>query len=70
MTATVNYETAKTSSAMTAGVTKSVSNNTVTNHNDNGVTFHIEKFENNTDDDVETLAEEIAFIIKNKGVWE
>lgn len=70
MTATVNYETAKTSSAMTAGVTKSVSNNTVTNNNDNGVTLHIEKFENNTDDDVETLAEEIAFIIKNKGVWE
>lgn len=41
MTATVNYETAKTSSAMTAGVTKSVSNNTVTNHNDNGVTQNV-----------------------------
>ncbi len=41
MTATVNYETAKTSSAMTAGVTKSVSNNTVTNNNNNGVTQNV-----------------------------
>lgn len=35
----------------------------VTNNNNNGVTLNIEKFENNQDNDIETLANELAFYI-------
>ena len=38
------------------------------NNNDYGVTLHIDKFENNKDTDIETFAEELAFLIKRKRI--
>lgn len=36
---------------------------------DNGLTLHIEHFENNSDSDIETLADELAFYIDRNSRW-
>ena len=62
MQATVSMEHSR---AIPAGVSSinTANSNSVTNNNDNGITLNIEKFENNTKQDIETLANELAFYI-------
>ena len=62
MQATVSMEHSR---AIPTGVSSinTANSNSVTNNNDNGVTLHIDKFENNTKQDIETLANELAFYI-------
>ena len=67
MQATVDYETSKTSRAMTSGVDKTTAS-TVTNNNDNGLNINIEKFENNTDKDIKTLMDEMEFYRKQNNM--
>ena len=65
MEATVNFEHYKSIplSSINNGLNSSAN---VINNNDNGVTLNIEKFENNQDSDIETLANELAFYISRK----
>lgn len=69
MQATVYQEQARTSRAMTAGVNKTINNTTETvTHNDNGLTLKIDKFINNTKQDVKALSEELAFYRKQNAL--
>ncbi|KHO39117.1 hypothetical protein OR62_07740, partial [Clostridium tetani] len=62
-------EQARTSRAMTAGVNKTINNTTETvTHNDNGLTLKIDKFINNTKQDVKALSEELAFYRKQNAL--
>lgn len=69
MKATVDMETSRTSRAMTAGVNKTINNTTETvTHNDNGLTLKIDKFINNTKQDVKALSEELEFYRKQNAL--
>ncbi|RXM68354.1 phage tail tape measure protein [Clostridium tetani] len=69
MQATVHQEQARTSRAMTAGVNKTINNTTETvTHNDNGLTLKIDKFINNTKQDVKALSEELEFYRKQNAL--
>ncbi|ACA56200.1 phage protein [Clostridium botulinum A3 str. Loch Maree] len=69
MKTTVDFETSKTSRAMTAGVNKTINNTneTVTN-NDNGLTLKVDKFINNTKQDIKDIAEELEFYRKRNSL--
>ncbi|NEZ88162.1 phage tail tape measure protein [Clostridium botulinum] len=69
MQAAVYQEQAKTSRAMTAGVNKTINNTneTVTN-NDNGLTLKVDKFINNTKQDIKDIAEELEFYRKRNSL--
>lgn len=69
MQATVYQEQARTSRAMTAGVNKTINNTneTVTN-NDNGLTLKVDKFINNTKQDIKDIAEELEFYRKRNSL--
>ncbi|WP_076171782.1 phage tail tape measure protein [Clostridium botulinum] len=69
MTAAVYQEQAKTSRVMTAGVNKTINNTneTVTN-NDNGLTLKVDKFINNTKQDIKDIAEELEFYRKRNSL--
>lgn len=62
MQATVSMEHSRTIPAGVSSI-NTANSNSVTNNNDNGITLNIEKFENNTKQDIETLANELAFYI-------
>lgn len=67
---TVDFETAKTTATISANANKEsgvTSTNTTTN-NDNGITLNIEKFEGTDKQNIEELAQEIAFLSKRKPV--
>lgn len=67
---TVDFETAKTTATISANTNKEsgvTSTNTTTN-NDNGITVNIEKFEGTDKQNIEELAQEIAFLSKRKPV--
>ncbi|PIH05223.1 phage tail tape measure protein [Clostridium combesii] len=69
MQATVYQEQARTSRAMTARVNKTTNNTneTVTN-NDNGLTLKVDKFINNTKQDIKDIAEELEFYRKRNSL--
>ncbi|NFA11334.1 phage tail tape measure protein, partial [Clostridium botulinum] len=69
MKTTVDFETSRTSRAMTAGVNKTINNTneTVTN-NDNGLTLKVDKFINNTKQDIKDIAEELEFYRKRNSL--
>lgn len=69
MQTTVYQEQARTSRAMTAGVNKTINNTneTVTN-NDNGLTLKVDKFINNTKQDIKDIAEELEFYRKRNSL--
>lgn len=62
MNATVAYE--KSRSIPTSVTNPSSTSSVITNHNDNGIKFHIEKFENNRPQDIEDVMDEMAFYIE------
>ncbi|WP_061293657.1 phage tail tape measure protein [Clostridium botulinum] len=69
MKTTVDFETSRTSRVMTAGVNKTINNTneTVTN-NDNGLTLKVDKFINNTKQDIKDIAEELEFYRKRNSL--
>ncbi|AUN11564.1 phage tail tape measure protein [Clostridium botulinum] len=69
MQATVDLETSRTSRAMTARVNKTTNNTTETvTHNDNGLTLKVDKFINNTKQDIKDIAEELEFYRKRNSL--
>lgn len=69
MKTTVDFETSKTSRAMTAGLNKTTSNTTETvTNNDNGLTLKVDKFINNTKQDIKDIAEELEFYRKRNSL--
>ena len=70
--ATVDLETAKTTATYSALANKEAgvysNNESKTITNDNGININIEKFNGNDKQDVEQLAQEIAFLAKRKPV--
>lgn len=70
--ATVGLETARTTATYSALANKEAgvysNNETKTITNDNGININIEKFNGNDKQDVEQLAQEIAFLTKRKPV--
>lgn len=64
--ATVGLETARTTATYSALANRSagVDSTSITNNNDNGININIEKFNGNDKQDVEQLAQEIAFLSK------
>lgn len=65
---TVDYETARTTASISANANKEsgVNNPTTTNNNDNGINVNIEKFNGTDRQNIEELAQEIAFLSKRK----
>ena len=65
---TVDYETAKTTASITANTNREagVSNSTTENNNDYGININIDKFNGTDKQNVEELAQEIAFLAKRK----
>jgi len=69
MQAAVYQEQARTSRAMTAGVNKTINNTTETvTNNDNGLTLKVDKFINNTKQDIKDIAEELEFYRKRNSL--
>ncbi|NFQ34647.1 phage tail tape measure protein [Clostridium sporogenes] len=69
MQAAVYQEQARTSRAMTAGVNKTINNTTETvTHNENGLTLKVDKFINNTKQDIKDIAEELEFYRKRNSL--
>ncbi|MBN3409937.1 phage tail tape measure protein [Clostridium botulinum] len=69
MQTTVDLETSRTSRAMTARVNKTTNNTTETiTHNDNGLTLKVDKFINNTKQDIKDIAEELEFYRKRNSL--
>ncbi|MDS1004190.1 phage tail tape measure protein [Clostridium sporogenes] len=69
MKTTVDFETSKTSRAMTARVGKNINNTTETvTNNDNGLTLKVDKFINNTKQDIKDIAEELEFYRKRNSL--
>lgn len=68
--ATVNYETARTTASISANANKAanVSNTTQTITNEHGVSLTIENFNNNSNQDVEELSQELAFLGKRSPI--
>lgn len=67
---TVDFETAKTTATISASANKEAgvnNNNTVTN-NDNGINVNIDTFNGTDKQNIEDLAQEIAFLAKRKPV--
>ncbi|CAM2828140.1 phage tail tape measure protein [Hathewaya histolytica] len=64
MQTTVGLETSKATMCISNRANKENSISTITNNNDNGLKINIEKFENNTDKDPQTLMEELEFYRK------
>lgn len=67
MQAAVYQEQSRTSRAMTAGVNKTI-NNAKTVNNDNGLTLKVDKFINNTKQDIKDIAEELEFYRKRNSL--
>lgn len=65
---TVGIETSKIRMGVVGRVNKDNTPSTVTNNNDNGLNVTIEKFENNTDKDPQTLMEECEFYRKQNNL--
>ncbi|WP_243153586.1 phage tail tape measure protein [Clostridium sporogenes] len=69
MKTTVDLETSRTSRAMTAGLNKTTNNTTETvTNNDNGLTVSVDKFINNTKQDIKDIAEELEFYRKRNSL--
>lgn len=68
MKTTVDFETSKTSRAMTARANKTTNNTTETVTNDNGLTLKVDKFINNTKQDIKDIAEELEFYRKRNSL--
>ncbi|NFQ67390.1 phage tail tape measure protein [Clostridium sporogenes] len=69
MQAAVYQEQARTSRAMTAGLNKTTNNTTETvTNNDNGLTLKVDKFINNTKQDIKDIAEELEFYRKRNSL--
>lgn len=69
MKTTVDFETSRTSRAMTAGLNKTTNNTTETvTNNDNGLTLKVDKFINNTKQDIKDIAEELEFYRKRNSL--
>ncbi|OOM71089.1 hypothetical protein CLPUN_50810 [Clostridium puniceum] len=66
--ASVGFETASTTASIAASVNNSagVNNPTTTNNNDNGININIENFNGTDKQNVQELAQEIAFLSKRK----
>lgn len=67
---TVNYETARTTASISANANKAanVSNTTQTITNEHGINLNIENFNNNSNQDVEELSQELAFLSKRNTI--
>ncbi|NFH40131.1 phage tail tape measure protein [Clostridium sporogenes] len=69
MKTTVDFETSRTSRAMTAGLNKTTNNTTETvTNNDNGLTLKVDKFINNTKQDIKDIVEELEFYRKRNSL--
>jgi hypothetical protein len=62
--ATVNYETARTTASISANANKAanVTNTSKVVNNDNGINLNIENFNNNSNQDIQEISQELAFL--------